>query len=183
MVRKLKHHEQKLLRKVDFLTWKSDDNHREHDVMRRYHIQDSTTYHKYNKICGSLRQLAHKLSQLPPEDEFRREHEERILEKLFQMGILNSKSKMSDIENKVTVAAFCRRRLPIIMTRLRMAENVPAAVKFIEQGHVRVGPDVMTDPAFLVTRNLEDFVTWVDSSKIKRSIMKYRDKVDDFDLL
>jgi len=90
---------------------------------------------------------------------------------------------MSDVDNKVTVAAFCRRRLPIVMTRLRMAENVPAAVKFVEQGHVRVGPEVVTDPAFLVTRNLEDFVTWVDSSKIKRSILKYRDKVDDFDLL
>lgn len=30
---------------------------------------------------------------------------------------------------------------------------------------------------------MEDFVTWVDSSKIKRSIMKYRDQLDDFDLL
>ena len=26
------------------------------------------------------------------------------------------------------------------------------AVKFIEQGHVRVGPDTITDPAYLVTR-------------------------------
>lgn len=39
MVRKLKHHEQKLLRKVDFLQWKSDNNLREVEVMRRYHIQ------------------------------------------------------------------------------------------------------------------------------------------------
>lgn len=30
---------------------------------------------------------------------------------------------------------------------------------------------------------MEDFVTWVDSSKIKRNIMQYRDKLDDFDLL
>ena len=29
-------------------------------------------------------------------------------------------------------------------------------------------------------RNLEDFVTWVDSSKIKRNIMKYSDKVWQF---
>ena len=28
------------------------------------------------------------------------------------------------------------------------------AVKFIEQGHVRVGPDTITDPAFLVTRSV-----------------------------
>jgi U3 small nucleolar ribonucleoprotein protein IMP3 len=26
------------------------------------------------------------------------------------------------------------------------------AVKFIEQGHIRVGPDNITDPAYLVTR-------------------------------
>jgi len=30
---------------------------------------------------------------------------------------------------------------------------------------------------------MEDFVTWVDSSKIKKNIMKYRDVMDDFDLL
>jgi hypothetical protein len=29
----------------------------------------------------------------------------------------------------------------------------------------------------LTGRNLEDSVTWVDSSKIKRNIMKYSDKV------
>jgi len=46
-----------------------------------------------------------------------------------------------------------------------------------------VGPEVVTDPAYLVTRNMEDFVTWVDSSKIKQNIMKYRDEVDDFDIL
>lgn len=41
----------------------------------------------------------------------------------------------------------------------------------------------MTDPAFLVTRSLEDFLTWVDGSKIKRAVAKYNDKLDDFDLL
>jgi U3 small nucleolar ribonucleoprotein protein IMP3 len=46
-----------------------------------------------------------------------------------------------------------------------------------------VGSEVVTDPAYLVTRNMEDFVTWVDSSKIKRTIMKYRDNLDDFDLM
>lgn len=48
---------------------------------------------------------------------------------------------------------------------------------------MRVGTDVVTDPAFLVTRNMEDFVTWVESSKIRRNIMQYREKLDDFELL
>ena len=48
---------------------------------------------------------------------------------------------------------------------------------------MRVGPDLVTDPAYLVTRTMDDYVTWVDTSKIKKHIMKYNDKLDDFDLL
>lgn len=48
---------------------------------------------------------------------------------------------------------------------------------------MRVGSEVVTDPAYLVTRNMEDFVTWVDSSKIKRNVMRYQDNLDDFDLM
>jgi len=62
MVRKLKYHEQKLLKKVDFLNvcppcivrcvllspeqWKQDANLREIKVMRRYHVQNREDYHK-----------------------------------------------------------------------------------------------------------------------------------------
>ncbi|KAF2687662.1 alpha-L RNA-binding motif-containing protein [Lentithecium fluviatile CBS 122367] len=186
MVRKLKHHEQRLLRKVDFNTYKSDGDHRDAAIIRRYGLQKRDDYAKYNRLAGSLRQLAHRLAALEPSDPFRRKHEDLLLGKLWDMGILGTggggRGKLSDVEHKVTVSAFCRRRLPIVMTRLKMADNHQAAIKFIEQGHVRVGTDVITDPAYLVTRNMEDFVTWVDSSKIKRNIMKYRDKLDDFDL-
>jgi U3 small nucleolar ribonucleoprotein protein IMP3 len=99
------------------------------------------------------------------------------------MGVLSTTSKLSAVEHEVTVAAFARRRLPVVMTRLRMAENVQAATKMIEQGHVRVGTETVTDPAYLVTRAMEDFVTWAVGSKVKRNIMKYRDKLDDFELL
>lgn len=156
MVRKLKHHEQKLLRKVDFTTYASDPDHRQSAVVRRYSVQNPSDYTSYNRLCGQLRQLAHRLTSLPPDSAYRRKQEDLLLEKLFDMGILGTggggKGKLSDVENKVTVSAFCRRRLGVVMTRLRMAENVTAANKFIEQGHVRVGTDVCTDPAFLVTR-------------------------------
>lgn len=47
MVRKLKFHEQKLLKKVDFYNWKSDGNLREIRVLRKYHIQKREDYTKY----------------------------------------------------------------------------------------------------------------------------------------
>lgn len=61
---------------------------------------------------------------------------------------------------------------------MKMAEHLKEATTLIEQGHVRVGPDVVKDPAYLVTRPMEDFVTWVDTSKIKRKIATYNDQVE-----
>lgn len=156
MGRKLKHHEQKLLKKVDFATYRADHDHREAAVMRRYALQGRDDYRKYSQLCGGLRQLAHRLAALDPADPFRRRHEDLLLEKLWDLGLLGTggrgRGKLSDVEHKVTVSAFARRRLPVAMTRLRMADHVQAAVKLVEQGHVRVGTDVVTDPAYLVTR-------------------------------
>lgn len=45
-MRQLKHHEKKLLKKVDFLQWKSDENVREVKILRRYHIQNRDDYVK-----------------------------------------------------------------------------------------------------------------------------------------
>lgn len=79
--------------------------------------------------------------------------------------------------------ALCRRRLSTVLVRLKFAEHLREAVTYIEQGHIRVGPETVTDPAFLVTRNMEDFITWVDSSKIKRKVLQYNDKLDDYDAM
>jgi len=76
-----------------------------------------------------------------------------------------------------------RRRLSTVLMRLKFAEHLKEAVTYIEQGHIRVGPETVTDPAFLVTRNTEDFVTWVDTSKIKRKVLEYNEKVDDYDAM
>lgn len=62
-----------------------------------------------------------------------------MLEKLYDMGILSERNKLSEVERKVGVSRLARRRLGVVMTRLGMADNVTAAVKFVEQGHVRVG--------------------------------------------
>jgi hypothetical protein len=45
-MRQLKHHEQRLLKKVDFLQWKTDQTLQEVKVMRRYHVQNRDDYAK-----------------------------------------------------------------------------------------------------------------------------------------
>jgi U3 small nucleolar ribonucleoprotein protein IMP3 len=67
------------------------------------------------------------------------------------MGLISTKWSLELVE-KVTASAFCRRRLPVVMVRSKMADSIRLATQFVEQGHVRVGPEVVKDPAFLVTR-------------------------------
>ena len=85
--------------------------------------------------------------------------------------------------DKVSVAKLCRRRLPVIMHKLKMAESVKEAVTYIEQGHVKVGVDTVTDPAFHVDRTMEDHVTWVKSSNIRKKVQSYNEIRDDYDLI
>lgn len=180
MVRKLKFHERKLLKKVDFLNWQTDNNHQAVRIMKKYFVQKREDYTKYNKLAREVRELARKIKELDPKDNFRTESSAQLLIKLYSLGLVTSKSDLSYCD-LVTASSFCRRRLPVLMVSNKMAQNLKSATTFIEQGHVRVGPELVKDPAFLVSRGLEDFVTWVDQSAIRKHVLQYNEEYDDFD--
>lgn len=120
-MRQLKYHEKKLLKKVDFLEWKSD-NKNQNQVMRTYHIQKPADYISYNRQAGQIRKLVTQLSLLHPADSFREKLRLQLCEKMYSMGLISAKKNLSSCE-KISVAAFCRRRLAVIMVRLKMAET------------------------------------------------------------
>jgi U3 small nucleolar ribonucleoprotein protein IMP3 len=182
IMRQLKHHEKKLLRKVDLYSWKNEDNLRVAKILRRYHISNRDDYTAYSRICGMVTKLATKIQTLPQEDPFRIAMTDQLLKKLSDLGIITNTTSLKSALD-VTASAICRRRLPVVMMRLKMAPTLKAAVTFIESGQVRVGPHSVTDPAFVVSKAMEDYVTWTDTSKIRRTVQKYNDKLDDFDLL
>ena len=122
-----------------------------------------------------------KLKALDQRDPVRTELTDRLVEKLYSLGLIPQKRLLAC--TKLPASALCRRRLPVVLVRNRMAETVKEAAELVEQGHVRVGPESVTDPSFLVTRAMEDHVTWVDTSRIKRTVMRYNEKLDDYDLL
>ena len=90
-MRKLRHHEQKLLKKVDFLNWKKDAPVKEISVLRRYHIQDRDDYAKYNKVVGQITKLVSKLRLLKQTDQYRIQKTEQMVTKLFTMGLVNDR--------------------------------------------------------------------------------------------
>ena len=183
MVRKLKHHEKKLLKKVDFINWESlDGNLHEVKVMRRFHVQKRDEYTAYNKMARAIRDLARRIrDDLHPKSTKRAELGAKLLEKLHGLGLVPTKADL-ELCDGVNATRFCRRRLPVVMVRSNMCENVKSATQLVESGHVRVGADVVKDPAFLVTRGMEDFVTWTETSAIRKKVLEYKAMRDDYDM-
>ncbi|WJX41015.1 hypothetical protein P8452_28435 [Trifolium repens] len=151
-------------------------------IIQRYHLTERDDYKKYASICRMVQKVVSIVKQMDPKDPFRVDMTDKLLEKLYNMGVIPTRQSITQCE-RLTVSSICRRRLATVLVKMKFAEHLKEAVTYIEQGHVRVGPDTITDPAYLVTRNMEDFITWVDSSKIKRKVLQYNDKLDDYDLL
>lgn len=137
-MRELKFHEQKLLKKVNFLQWKSDQNVREIQVLRRYHVQNRDDYVKYSKVAGLITKLAAKMKLLKQDDPVRTNTTNLLIDKLFNMGLIPTKKSLLQCE-ALPVSAFCRRRLPVVLVRMKFCETLKEAVTFVEQGHIRVG--------------------------------------------
>ena len=182
-MRSLKHHEQKLLRKVKlYEPWKNEGSIREAQVMRRYNLRDREDYSRYNKLCGIVTKLASLVKTLPQDDKFRIKVTEQLCDRMYNLGLVNRRNSLEACA-KVNVSAFCRRRLPVVLTSNKWTENVKEATQFVEQGHFQVGNEVVKDPNTLVSRTMEDHVSWADSSRIKRKIQAYKNVLDDYDLM
>ena len=82
MVRKLRFHEKKLLKKVDFINWEVDKNLHEVTVMRKFFIQKREDYTKYNDLSRRVRELARQIKELDANDPFRIEATRTLLDKL-----------------------------------------------------------------------------------------------------
>ncbi|BFZ08322.1 hypothetical protein BsWGS_11362 [Bradybaena similaris] len=106
---------------------------------------------------------------------------QQLLEKLHSKGLIPTKRTLG-LADKIAASSVCRRRLPVLKVHNHMVETLKATATFIELGHVRIRPTVIDDPAYLVTRSMEDFVSWKNTSKIKKQVQEYNDIRDDFDL-
>lgn len=172
-MRKLKYHEQKIIRKVDFVNWKN--NIKEVAIMRRYNITRQE-YQSYYGLSLEVKKIAEDIISLKDEI-VRVKLTDIITEKLYNMGLVKTKRIKKCLT--IDVKAFCRRRLPIFMVQSGMFNGpVSTAIKYVEHGHVRVGPQTIRDPAAFISLEQEDYITWDD--KFKRKIDEYRGEQDDY---
>lgn len=182
-MRQLKWHEEKLLKKTSLYDWRNDRNLADNEAMARYGVYSRQEYITYRKTTGRIQTLVEKLKLLPQDDPVRVELTRRLCRVLYDMGVIdNPLSGLEDIR-RIPATRFMARRLPVVMLHLNMAQKVDDATKMVKQGHVRIGPNAVTNPATHVSRAHEDFVTWARNSAYRRKIMRYNDTIDEYDLM
>ena len=93
-MRELKYHEKKLLKKVNFVQWKSDSTLHEAQVLRRYRVTNRDDYRHYSKLVGYITKLASTLKKLPPTDDYRIETTQALLRKLYLAGLIDTEKSL-----------------------------------------------------------------------------------------
>ncbi|KAH9385832.1 U3 small nucleolar ribonucleoprotein IMP3 [Nematocida major] len=170
-MRTLKHHEKKLLRKVDLLEWKGTSTVREQAVTRRYQLQDRETYTKYNYIVGMIKRLSLALAKLNDNEPMKQILVRELSSRLFSLGLINAKTLLECAG--ISVAAFCKRRLSSVLESTKIVPDIKTAVTFIGDGHIKVGTEIVTDPSLIVSRTMQDYITWREGSAVKRTIDEF----------
>ena len=82
-------------------------------------------------MVGKIQSFTKKLSELPPNDELRIQLTEQLMRKLYNMGLMPLENSLAGVE-KIN-ASFCKRRLPVVMVRLHMANNLEQANNLVKQ--------------------------------------------------
>ena len=75
--------------------------------MRHYLIIGRDDYKKYNILCGMITNLVNILKQVDPKYPFRVEMTDRVLEKLYNIGVIPTNKSLA-LCDKLSVSSFCR---------------------------------------------------------------------------
>lgn len=177
-MRNLKYHEQKLLKKVNFLEWKKTNTTREQLVTSKYLLKSRDEYKRYNYIVGMVRNLAETLSRLKDCDATKLVVAKKLINLLYDVGIIENK-KLLDC-TKITVSSICERRLPMILKKKKMVQTFVHADEFVQHGHIRLGTKIVNDTCTLISRAMEEFISWNEASKIKKKIDDFNEERDDY---
>ena len=86
-MRKLKFHEEKLLKKTNFYDWKNIATSKKAEITRKYRLSSREDYSHYEKVVGFITQACSLIKKLPPNDPFVKQITDQLLGKLYDSVI------------------------------------------------------------------------------------------------
>merc|ERR1719273_285115 len=96
-------------------------------IISKYSITRKEDLSMYGRLCYSIKQIANALIELEPDDPYRVQTSEDLLNKLYEMGLIANTATIGNALN-IKTRHFCQRRLPVVMVRLKMTQRISEAV-------------------------------------------------------
>ena len=156
--------------------WQEDRIKEENELIKKYGLKNKKEIWKaetrLRKYRGQARSL---LAKLTTGDEQSKKESEQLLLHLSRMNILPSNSTLDDVLTLNTEAILSRRLQTL--TYLKGLANTPKqARQLIAHGHIAVGGRKVTIPGYMVTKDEESEISYVEKSPLNDPIHPARPK-------
>lgn len=113
---------------------------------------------------AKIRAAARHLLTLDPHDPKRVFQGAALLRRMIRLGLLNEKEQKLDYVLGLTVSKFMERRLQTKVYKLLRARSIHHARCLIHHRHIRVGPQTVTVPSFMVRVDSEKHIDFSPTS-------------------
>jgi len=123
-------------------------------IMKKYGLRRKREIWRAAALLRSFRQRARNLAALKNEEE-----EKKLLQKLYKLGLLEKGATLNDVLG-LTVENILERRLQTLVFKKGLANNAKQARQYIVHGHIGVGERRVKIPSFLITKDLEDKISY-----------------------
>jgi len=156
--------------------WQEDRIKEENELIKKYGLKNKKEIWKaetrLRKYRGQARSL---LAKITTGDEQSKKESEQLLLHLSRMNILPPNSTLDDVLTLNTEAILSRRLQTL--TYLKGLANTPKqARQLIAHGHIAVGGRKVTIPGYMVTKDEESEISYVDKSPLNDPIHPARPK-------
>jgi len=178
-MRKFKPHEKRLLRKVDFLKWDTD-NIASKIVKRKYNLSSNKEYNFFNRTVGLIKKLHSVLSHLDNNNKTKKRISESLVYKLQELGVMKKEDDFESLK-KMTVSDFLERQITFVMKKIKIGNSVKENIKLIKTGQVKLGSKIVTNDKLLIPKKYEKFIELKPTGKISKSIKRFYNKDDDYE--
>ena len=145
--------------------WQKERLDAEKELVKEYGVVNKTEIYK---MQSALRKFALRAKQLLSSSSPQAEQERKaLLSKLSSLSIIGENAQLDDVL-ALQLKNIMERRLQTLLLRKGLANTIKQARQFIVHQHVMVGNKIMTSPSYVVSKEEEDKIVFVEKSALAK---------------
>lgn len=135
----------------------------ERSIKRDYGLKNKKEIWKFSSKVRKINQQVKKI--IKQRNEQSAVKERQLIDKLYNLGIIGKDSKLEDVLG-IDIKRILDRRLESIVFKQKLSNSIKQARQFIIHGHIKVGDKKVTIPSYMVLREEENKISYVDGSSL-----------------